>query len=416
MTWFAVAASVAGPLVSGMMQSDSAGEALQSQEAGAARSDATQRYIYDTSRADNAPFQQTGVAANNRLAQLMGLGGGGAMTREQIRAQLSGQFARGGGGASSGTPLPASIAGLPYVTQAGYDYFRQANPQDADNIAAYLTSGGKTEGSEGASGQAMPVQAPEWFRFGARQSGQGDEAGLNAAVEAQFAQQQRDQATAESDPAYGSMMRNFSAQDLRDDPVLNASEGYMQPMRDFQKSDLDGDVVYQNGLQYGLDEGRRGIENMGAATGSALSGNTLRALTRFGNDFATKRTGDAYDRFNTNQNYKYGLRVDSNNRFGINRDAKFNKLSALSGTGQVAAGQVGAAGQNYGNSLSRTAQELGTAQGAAAIAKGNALSGGINGAVSAWGNRGGSGVGGFGSDTRWSGGSYKVPTYPGAEY
>jgi len=310
-------------------------------------------------------------------------------------------------------------------------------------------------------------------------------------------------------------MRDFSAQDLRDDSVLNASEGYMQPMRDYNASDLendpllkaapgyfkplgrfgqadlDGDLVYQNGLQFGLNEGRRGIENMGAATGSALSGNTLRALTRFGNDFATQRTGDAYNRFNTeqntrqqqkegssnrfnanqnykyglrtgssnrfnanqnykyglrtdssnrfnanqnykyglrtdssnrfqtNQNYKYGLRTDSSNRFNANRDSQFNKLSALSGTGQVASGAMGTAGQNYANNISQTAMGLGNAQGASAIAQGNALSGGINNAIGGYQQsrllqayqdriaRGGSSIGGGGSSM----GSEPYPGY-----
>jgi len=365
-------------VVGGLIAADSAGDALQSQEAGAARSDATQRYQYDTTRADNAPFRQTGVAANTRLAQLMGLGGG-AMTREQIRAQLMPSYT------TAGTAGTAATQGQPIYN---------GENEGAGAITGY------TQGTAGTAGGV-------------------NEAGLNAAVEAQFAQQQQQQ----SDPSYGSMMRNFSAQDLRDDPVLNASEGYMQPMRDYNASDLendpllkaapgyfqplrkfgqadlDGDLVYQNGLQFALSEGRRGIENMGAATGSALGGNTLRALARFGGDLATQRTGDAYNRFNTeqntrqqqkqgsydrfqtNQNYKYGLRADANNRFNQNRDGQFNRLSTLSGGGQVATAQVGAAGQNYANSVSQTAQNLGNAQGASAIARGNALSGGIQGGI-----------------------------------
>lgn len=77
MAW-GIVASAGATLVGGMMASDAAGDASDAQVGAAAASDATQRYFYDTTRADNAPFRQTGLDANNRLAQLMGLSKGGA--------------------------------------------------------------------------------------------------------------------------------------------------------------------------------------------------------------------------------------------------------------------------------------------------------------------------------------------------
>jgi len=62
-----IGAGVAGSAIS----SRSAKKARQSQEQGAAQSDATQRYQYDTTRADNAPFRETGLQANYKLADLM---------------------------------------------------------------------------------------------------------------------------------------------------------------------------------------------------------------------------------------------------------------------------------------------------------------------------------------------------------
>jgi len=224
-------------LAGGMMASGAAGDAADAQSAAAAQSDATQRYQYDTTRADNAPFRETGVQANNKLADLMN----------------SGQFGRS-----------------------------------------------------------------------------------------------------------------------------------------FSQADLNADPVYQNGLQFGLNEGTKGINRQAAAGGSMLSGATLKALTRFGNDYGSTKANESYNRFNTDQNSQY------------------NKLAGLSGAGQQATNQVSAAGQNMANNISQSQQGVGNARGSAYLAQGNAWQNSLNGGVSAfnqyngganslYGGSGISGGGGFGS-------------------
>jgi hypothetical protein len=222
MPW-GIAAGAAIGLIGSSMQADAAGDAADAQERSAEKADATQRYMYDTTRADNAQFLGTGQAANNRLSYLLGL---------------------------------SSSAG--------------------------------------------------------------------------------------SDPASGSLLRNFS------------------------QADMDADPVYQSGLQFGLDEGRKGLNNQAAANGSLNSGAVLKALTRFGNDYGSTKAGDAY------------------NRYKSNRDSTFNMLSGVSGTGQVASNQVGAAGQNMANNVSQNQLAVGNARGASAIARGNALSGGLTGAYNGY--------------------------------
>ncbi len=74
MSWGAVAA-VGASVVGGMISSDAAGSAADAQAGSAAASDATQRYMYDTTRADNQQFLQTGQQANKQLATLLGLSG-----------------------------------------------------------------------------------------------------------------------------------------------------------------------------------------------------------------------------------------------------------------------------------------------------------------------------------------------------
>lgn len=211
MAW-GIVAGVGGSLVGGMMASHSAKRASNAQSAAAAQSDATQRYQYDTTRADNAPFRETGLAANNRLAALMN----------------NGQFGR-----------------------------------------------------------------------------------------------------------------RFTAADMNADPV------------------------YQSGLQFGLDQGTQGINRMAAAGGSMLSGATLKALTRFGNDYGSTKANESYNRFSADQNSEY------------------NKLAGLSGAGQQATNQISASGQNMANNISLSQQGVGNARGSAYIAQGNAWQNALNGGVSA---------------------------------
>jgi hypothetical protein len=68
------------------MSSNAAGDAADAQAQSAAQSDATQRYQYDTTRADNAPFRETGLAANNKLTELMN---GGSFARRFTSADMN---------------------------------------------------------------------------------------------------------------------------------------------------------------------------------------------------------------------------------------------------------------------------------------------------------------------------------------
>lgn len=293
-------------LVGGMMASGAAGDAADAQSAAAAQSDATQRYQYDTTRADNAPFRDTGLQANNRLAYLMGLSpgtssppgaaGAGGMTAEQLRAELLGKYTT--------TAAPDPSLGINWT-------------RDGDNQIYTPQPGAQTI----------------------------DENGLQAAIQARMSQQaQQTQAAQGNDPNFGSLSRNFSAADMGADPV------------------------YQSGLKFGLDEGGKGINRQAAAGGSMLSGATLKALTRFGNDYGSTKANESYNRFNSNNNQQY------------------NRLAGFSGAGQQATNQVSAAGQNMANNISQSQQGVGNARGSAYLTQGNAWSNAINGGVSAWKN------------------------------
>ena len=342
MTFWAAGAAVAGSLISSSIASSSASDAQASQERGAAASDATQRYFYDTTRSDNASFLRNGTAASNKLSYLLGLGGTSS------------------GGSSMSQAAQAIKQAFP--TWSG------GNEQEI--VQSFLSEAPKISAEPGyAKANGWDYGAPELQKL------------QNLLPMAQQAQQSRN---APDDGMGGSLTRKFSA------------------------SDLASDVPYQTGMQFGLDQGTQGINNQASATGSMLSGATLKALTRFGNDYGNQKAGDAYNRFNTDNTNTY------------------NRLAGISGSGQTASAQVGSAGMNAGNNISQSQIGVGNARGASSIAQGNALAGGLTGSynnyqnnrlMSAYESRtAGGGSGGWGGQGGWGGGGRTVPDYLGAEY
>jgi hypothetical protein len=317
----------AASIFGGMAQADAASEAADMQAGAAREANATQRYMYDTTRADNAPFLNNGVNANNKLAFLLGLspspGSSSAMnmlaspsSRAQLTQQLRPQFTTGG----PSQTLPDDFRAL--VAQATADGVPYGYSPDAGNNA--------TLWRDPAGGQTV------------------DTVGLNAEVERLLAQQQ------------SQSQGQFSANSSSSDPNF----GFL--LRRFGMSDLKDDVPYQVGMQFGLDEGTKGIQRMAAANGGADNGAILKALSRFGNDYGNQQAGAAYNRFTNDQGNIY------------------NRLAGMSGTGQTAVGQVGAAGANYANNVSQNQIGVGNARAASAIGGANALAGGFTGAYNGY--------------------------------
>lgn len=288
------AAILGGAAISGLMGSQAAGKAADAQAGAAAQSDATQRYMYDQSRADQLPFLRNGTAASNKLAQLLGI----APSAPEL-------LSSGGGGA------PGYNAEL----YNGNPLYRKA----WDELAAthYATYGSNyTSGSD-----------RNWIEQGIRNKlGADGMAGLSPA----------------QDPSFGSLLK----------PTTQA--------------DIEADPVYSMGLQFGLDEGTKGLNRQAAASGNLLSGATLKALTKYGNDYASTKANDA------------------NNRINANKQQQYSFLSGMSGGGQAAAGQTQAAGSQYANSVGQTAVGLGNARAASAIGQSNALTGAFNSGMNAY--------------------------------
>ena len=147
------------------------------------------------------------------------------------------------------------------------------------------------------------------------------------------------------------------------DPAQASEAGYGDLTRKFTANDLNADPVYQSGLQFGLDEGRKGINARATATGNWDSGATLKALTRYGNDYGSTKANDSFNRFNTENTNIY------------------NRLAGITGAGQTATNNVSASGANTSGNISNLETGAGNARAAGIVGGNNAWTtaiGGVN--------------------------------------
>lgn len=316
--------SAGANIIGGMMSSDAAGDATNAQAASSREAIEEQRRQYDLARADAAPFRDTGVAANQRLAYLLGLdvGGPGSSSAMETEAQIRARLA-------------------PQYTTKATDYWDLNLRGDGD-------SGGDPVDQRLA--QLFPERvAPRWYqrRLMGAQGATGDtvdEAALNAAVQAELARINAGRQPQERGADYGSLTRRFSASDLASDPV------------------------YNSGLEFGLNEGRNAINARAMAGGGYDSGATLKALTRFGNDYGSTKAEGAYNRYNTDNTNVY------------------NRLAGVSGAGQTATNTVTTAGMNAANNISNLQTGIGNARAAGIVGGANAWGGAMSGVNAAYNN------------------------------
>ena len=122
-------------------------------------------------------------------------------------------------------------------------------------------------------------------------------------------------------------------------------------MRGFNLSDFQADPGYQ----FRMDEGQKALERSAAANGNLNSGATLKALSRYGQDYASNEYNNAYNRWNNDHT------------------TTWNRLSSLAGMGQTQSAQLG----NWG-------QQTGALMGNNIIGAGNAIAAGKIGAANSW--------------------------------
>lgn len=124
---------------------------------------------------------------------------------------------------------------------------------------------------------------------------------------------------------------------------------------DFNRDFTLADFTRDPGYDFRQREGMRMMEGSAAARGGLMSGGTLRALQRYGQDYASGEFQNSYNRWNAD------------------RDRRFNRLSALAGVGQTAARDVAGFGANTANAVASNQLAAGNATAAGYVGRANAI-------------------------------------------
>lgn len=134
------------------------------------------------------------------------------------------------------------------------------------------------------------------------------------------------------------------------------SPGYGDLNRDFTIADFNKDPGYQ----FRMDQGQQALERSAAARGGLLSGAAIKGALEYGQGFGSNEYSNAYNRFNAD------------------RTARFNRLSAVAGTGQTAATGLNAAGTDFANTYGSNLSAGANARAAGAVNTGNAINSGLS--------------------------------------
>lgn len=145
----------------------------------------------------------------------------------------------------------------------------------------------------------------------------------------------------------------------------------MAPGGRFTKPFSLADYAADPGYQFRVQQGEQGINRAAAARGGWNSGATLKALARFNQDQGSQEYGNAYTRFNNDQNTQVS-RLQS--LAGIGQSA----TNVVGQQGSNAYGQIANAGQNASNNIAQNMMGAGNARASGYVGGANAINGGIS--------------------------------------
>lgn len=138
----------------------------------------------------------------------------------------------------------------------------------------------------------------------------------------------------------------YDQQRADSEPWRRAGVGALSDLTSMTNPGYDtSDLQNTPGYQFRMDEGMKAINSNASARGMRNSGATMKALTRYGQDYASNE----YDK-------------------------RFNRLSSIAGIGQNANALNAQTIQNYGNQMSSNEIGLGNAGASNAIAGANNMS------------------------------------------
>jgi hypothetical protein len=113
------------------------------------------------------------------------------------------------------------------------------------------------------------------------------------------------------------------------------------------------------GYTFRLSEGQKQLDRMAAIRGGQISGSSLKAAARYGQEMGSQEYTNAFNRYQTERN------------------ARLNPLQSLAGMAQTSTNQLGAAGQNYANAAGQAFGAAGQAQASGYMGMANAAAGGL---------------------------------------
>lgn len=259
------AASLAG----GAMSADAAKSAAGQQSSALQAATGLQENMFRQINSNNAPFLNSGIAANNLLGTYLGI--------------------------ANNTPISTAQVYQP---------------------------------------EFQALAAPIYAQYGVTGPGQSEAA--DAAADTAFQAQRTQQS--QNNPNYGSLLHQFSAADLN----TNLAPNY----------------------QFMLGQGQTATTNAANLAGGAISGNALKALNDYTQNYAQNAYQQAYENYNTNQTNIY------------------NRLMGVSNQGQAAANQTANYGTQLAQGMAGTTAAAGAAQAGGTIGAANAFSGALNNAGS----------------------------------
>jgi hypothetical protein len=146
----------------------------------------------------------------------------------------------------------------------------------------------------------------------------------------------------------------YEQQRADQEPWRQAGMGALTQM---QSGDIMQNIQNDPGYKFRLNEGLKGVSGSAAARGMTNSGANMKALTRYGQNYASGEYQNAY-----------------------------NRLSQMAGFGTNANSQNANAGQNYANQYGSNMAAIGNANAAGNMASANALASGLGNAANTYMN------------------------------
>lgn len=349
--WVGVGVAAVGAI----SQYNAAGNAADAQQAGTDATIAENRRQYDQNVALQMPAIDAGNTARNRLLYGLGLSTAGGpssatqapqLTYDQLRQQMIGQYTRAGGptaGAPAAAAAPVRMNGGSGENSSGY------GGQGGYNAGNYSTGG--TDPNNQAGGY-LPSTIDE----------QGLEAAIQQRLAEQTAAQQQAQQAAQSDPAYGRLLQQYTPDTFSftaDDFLKNKDPGY----------------------EWRLAQGQQALDRQGAAAGRLLSGRQLQAGSDYNQGAASQEFQASYGRGLTTFGTNEGNRA---NAWQTNYNNTINPLLSLAGSATLGSQNLGAQGMQMASQLGANITANANAQGAAGLAQANSFSNGLSGAVNGY--------------------------------